>query len=656
MQICGKMGQNILEEICLKYKCDLGFVLKNEGKENQILYLSGQINAEQEELQSLVKQLAQKNVQSLQDIKQSKTYKAFCSKFGFSSLFIEKLILDSKASFFLILFSKNKIIDSTEIDKDISPLLQDIKKLNDKTLEKKLIVQNETTNDVLESKQIAKEVLEGVNIVLFSTNPDGSKFNFISAAVRTLFGYSPEEVYDKKFQLLKSIRESDVVSYYDFLLKLKNGDESVLEYRIHDRFGKEHWVRHSGLPIIKNNMVISVVGTIQDITEEKKIQLRLENSEERFRMLIDTAEDLIFILNGFGCFGMVNKNGANALGYTPDEMIGKHFLEFIDKESEMEVAAAFNKILTTDGITTFETTFLDRFDKGVMFEVSAKPMLTDGQVSGMLSIGRNITRRKQDEQKIRDLNTKLVEANRIISIERERARHKITVLEELNKLKGEFISNVSHELRTPLASIVGFAETILSDSELPKSTIQEFSNIILMEGKRLGKLINDILDFSKLQSGDEELYKESTNVLSIINDVIRNFSEQIKEKNFIISKEFPPNDLIISIDRERILKVISNLMSNAIKYTTPGGRISFIVQDFGKEIEIAVTDTGVGIPEDELPKLFQKFSKVQQSGNPLGGAGFGLVSAKQIIDLHKGFIKVRSQVNKGTTFIIRLPK
>jgi PAS domain S-box-containing protein len=648
--------ESTLERICIKYKCDLGFILKNSGKENIILCLNGQIHPEQEDLLAIAKLITKKTEPTFTEIKSSKAYKLFCTKFGFKSFYKEKCFEDSNAKYYLVLFSKNKLPNSKEIHEESASLRDEIKNQSGKSSQKNLTTQAETVLEYSNVNQEIKEILAGVNIVLFSTNADGSEFTFISSAARTLFGYSPDEVYQNKFQILKSISESDVSRFTDFLIKLKSGEESVIEYRIHDRFGKEHWVRHSGIPIIKSNSVVRIVGTIQDVTDEKIIQLRLENSEERFRMLIDTAEDLIFILDGFGCFGMVNKNGASALGYTPDEMIGRHFLEFIDKEDEGKVAAAFSKILNSDGITSFETSVLDRFDKGVMFEISAKPFMADGQVSGMLSIGRNITRRKLDEQKIKDLNTKLVEANRIISIERERARHKITVLEELNKLKGEFISNVSHELRTPLASIVGFAETLISDSDLPKATVQEFSNIILMEGKRLGKLINDILDFSKLQSGDDELHLEKTNIFYVINEVIRNFSDQIKEKNFIISKEYPKNDLIVNIDRERMLKVLSNLLSNAIKYTNPGGRISFLVQDFGKEIEIAVTDTGIGIPEDELPKLFQKFSKIQQSGSPLGGAGFGLVNAKQIIDLHKGFIKVRSQVNKGTTFIIRLPK
>lgn len=505
-------------------------------------------------------------------------------------------------------------------------------------------------------ENIFRETISNISTVLFSTSVDNSEFNFISEAVRVVYGYSPEEVYKNKFKLLRSIKPNYFEQFKNFTKELSEGKEKTIEYLMIDRFGKEHWVRHTGIPIFRNDQIVRIVGMIQDITEEKITQLKLERSEEKFRILIDTADDLIFALNGFGYFNMVNKNGANTLGYTPEEMIGRHFLEFIDKDDEEKVAEAFNKILNSSGITIFEALFLDRFDKSVLFEIHAKPIIIDGEVSGMLSIGRNITNRKNDEQKIKDLNAKLIEANRIISIERERARNKITVLEELNKLKSEFISNVSHELRTPLASIVGFAETITSDPDLPKETLNEFVNIILSEGRRLAKLINDLLDFSKLESGEDELHKEHFNFTRLTNEVISQFENSINEKKLILTKEFPENEIVINADKERIRKVISNILSNAIKFTNSGGRISIIIQEFGKEIEIAISDTGIGIPENQVHNIFQKFAKISRPGSQITGVGLGLVSSKQIIDLHKGFIKVRSEENKGTTFIIRLPK
>lgn len=650
------LAEKILNKICFNTKSDAGFILKQSGLEKTIAFSCGKSHQNEAHLQAIIKMITAKRQANLTEIRQTKAFKSFCMEHGYKSFYKELIFVEDQTRYFLVLFSKNSLPAAKAIHAEIVIILDEMKDKNSietnsgltNNLQSRLIKEDE--------EQTIKETINSINIVLFSTNAEGSEFNFISEAVRTLFGYSPEEVYQNKFHILKSINHYDFPKFKEFVGKLRNKEEAFVEYKMKDRFGKEHWVRHSGIPIIRNNEISRIVGIIQEITEEKNIQLRLEKSEERFRMLIDTAEDLIFVLDGFGYFSMVNMNGATALGYAPEEMLGKHFLEFIDKGDEAKIAEAFTKILNTTGITTFETVFLDRFDKRVTFEISAKPMISNGEVSGMLSIGRNITNRKIDEQKIRDLNSKLIEASRIISIERERARHKITVLEEVNKLKSEFISNVSHELRTPLASIVGFAETILSDADLPKETLNEFSNIILMEGKRLAKLINDILDFSQLESGEEELQKESMSVVDVLDETVKNFEDQIKEKNLVVSKEYPKEKFVINADKERLAKVFWNLISNAVKYTNNGGRISIILQDYGKEIEIAVSDTGVGIHEKDLPNLFQKFNKVQKPGMQISGTGFGLVSAKQIIDLHKGFIKARSEVNKGTTFIIRLPK
>ena len=524
------------------------------------------------------------------------------------------------------------------------------------SVEEKVISFFVDISEIAALEQAFRETVSSIPSVLFSTSADGSEYYFITDAVRNLFGYSHEEIYNNKFLILRAINEDDFHRFRGFAEKLRNGELSSVDYKMRDRFGKEHWVRHLGIPIMKNNVVVRIVGMINETTDEKIIQLKLQNSEEKFRMLIDTADDLIFILNGFGYFSLVNKNGAKTLGYIPDEMIGKHFLEFIDKEDESKIAEAFTKILSSTEVTTFEAQFLDRFDKAITFEVHAKPFITDGEVLGMISIGRNITDRKLTEQKIRELNAKLVEANRIISIERERARHKITMLEELNKLKNEFISNISHELRTPLASIVGFAETISSDPDLPKDTIKEFGDIILSEGKRLTKLINDILEFSRLEAGEEELHKENLELLKLLDECSSLFEIQMKDKELSLSKEYPENEILINGDKERLAQVFNNIISNAVKFTHKGGRISVMVHDFGKEIEIAISDTGIGIPEKDIPKLFQKFSKIYQAGAPVTGAGFGLAKAKQIIELHKGVIRVKSEVDQGSTFIIRLPK
>ena len=648
--------EKTLQKICRFAKSEAGCIVDSSVKGGISISVCGKLDNNEKSLLAVIKLIIAKKEPSVTQIKQSKAFRSFVAGKQFKSFYKEKLFEKDDSRYYLLLFSKNKLPDARTLHQKIVSITKGLAKENSVEAQKKTKPPQKSFEINSEIVPILLETINTINAVLYSTNAEGSEYNYITEAARTLFGFSPEEIYKDTIHVLRTIAPEHFGEFKEFIKKLRAGEDNVIEYRMKDRFGKEHWVRHSGIPIIKDNKIVRIVGVIQDITEEKKTQLHLERSEERFRLLIDTADDLLFVLDGFGYFGMVNKNGASALGYTPEDMIGKHFLDFVSKEDEAKIAEAFSKILSSKGVTTVETNFLDRFDKEVAFEIRSNPMISDGEVSGMLGIGRNISGRKLDEQKIRDLNAKFIEANRIISIERERARHKITVLEELNKLKSEFISNVSHELRTPLASIVGFAETILSDTELPKETVLEFSQIILAEGKRLAKLINDLLDFSKLESGEEELSKEQLNLVELLDVVAKSVERQLNEKSLILSKEYPSEKIIINADKERLTKVFGNLLSNATKFTNNGGRISILVQDFGKEVEIAITDTGIGIPEKDLTNLFQKFSKVQRVTTQIGGTGFGLVTVKQIVDLHKGFIKVRSEVNKGTTFIIRLPK
>lgn len=442
----------------------------------------------------------------------------------------------------------------------------------------------------------------------------------------------------------------------NFNRKALNGQKSILEYKINDKLGNIRYVRHTAIPVNLEGNKKYIIGIVIDITDEKRIQRLLESSEAKFRQLVETADDLIFSLNKNGYFQSINKSGSNALGYSSEEIINKHFLEFIDDDSKADIAVVFQDMLTNANVTTFETTFLERFGSKLVFEIQASPLYEEGKINGLIGIGRDITQRRQDEVKLKELNTKLIEANRIISIERDRAKQQITVLEELNKLKNEFISNVSHELRTPLASIVGFAETIVSDAELPQETIHEFSNIILTEGKRLARLVNDILDFSKLESGSETLNRINFNLAAVLKELSETFKESAESKEISLNVEIPEAQIEIFADKERIQKAFSNIISNGIKFTDRGGRVSILVQDFLKEVEVIISDTGIGIPNEKIPELFQKFSKVNRPGSQIPGAGFGLVTVKQIIDLHKGLIQVKSEINKGTSFIVRLPK
>jgi PAS domain S-box-containing protein len=390
--------------------------------------------------------------------------------------------------------------------------------------------------------------------------------------------------------------------------------------------------------------------------KNKKEEIEDNNSKELLSILIETAEDFIFSLDGQGKFLSVNNYGSSSLDYKPEEMIGKHFLEFVDNPDRVQVAKSFQEVLKSSKVTIFEVPFVSRFGRKLLYEIKGRSVIRNGNIAGMIGIGRNITLRRADEARMKDLNSKLVEANRLISIERDRAKQKISVLEELNRLKNEFVSNISHELRTPLASIIGFSETISLDPAMPEETRNEFIEIILREGKRLAKLINDILDLSKIEGGKIELKKSNNDVIKILNEAIEAHQKMAEQKNITFTYEIPQDEILLYCDKERIFQAFSNIINNAIKFTGEKGRVKIIAQNFYKEIEVIVSDTGAGIPAKDIPHIFDKFYRVERPGTEIAGAGLGLVFVKQIVDSHNGLVTVHSEVNKGTTFVVKLPK
>ncbi len=380
------------------------------------------------------------------------------------------------------------------------------------------------------------------------------------------------------------------------------------------------------------------------------------NSQERLRTLINTAVDFIFSLNGFGYIVEVNENGANALGYSVEEMLGKHFLDFIGENDRAEISSSFQKMLTSKSTTHFEIDFLHKLKKSLKYEFLATPLLENNTIVGMMGIGRDISQRKKNEEAIKNLNKKLEKANKLVALERDRAQKQITVLEQINLLKNEFISNVSHELRTPLASIVGFAETLSSEDDLSPELIKEFSNIILTEGKRLARFIEDILDFSKLEEDSSNLKLEEEEIVSLIRDVISETKPKMEKKNINLITEIPEAEISIFADRKKLFKAILIIIENAISLTESDGQIIIFVQDFPNEVEIFVSDSGAGIPEENLKMFFEKFHSTGKTNVETPVAGAALSLAKQIVEYHKGVLHVKSIVGKGTTMILHLPK
>lgn len=404
----------------------------------------------------------------------------------------------------------------------------------------------------------------------------------------------------------------------------------------------------------KDDLTQDLINSVSEKILEDKNKTLANN--DNFHLFAEVSNDVLFILNSEGMFTFLNNAGKKVLQLMNGENIDGHFFEFVSEKDKTEVIEQFNILVTQKKQVEFETNLVSKLGKESKFKITLIPKIENGQLLSLLGIASNIESTKNLENHLSELKSKLTEANRLNEIEKDRALQQINVLNELNNLKNDFISNVSHELRTPLASIIGFAETIAEDKNLTAESQSEFNEVILAESKRLAKLINDILDFSDLEKKKQELRLNTENILEILEESINKIESSCENKGITLTKNLPDGDINLNIDAERIEKALDHLLGNAVKFTKNGGRITVMLREFLKEVEIIISDTGEGIPEEKKPLLFNKFSKANKIGNQLPGAGFGLVTVKQIIDLHKGLINVKSEVNKGTSFIIKLPK
>jgi len=383
--------------------------------------------------------------------------------------------------------------------------------------------------------------------------------------------------------------------------------------------------------------------------------LKLGHWKELFLGLFDVARELLFILDEDGLIISINQFGASALDFSLQELIGKHFMDIIDPSHAQLVSASINLALKNDS-SFFEASLFNKYENVNRYQISIRTVRKEERVIGLIGVGKDVSLQRKIEKELSDLKPKLIEAERLIALERARSSHQKMMLDEVNQMKSEFVSNISHELRTPLASIVGFSETIASDPNMPVEMRNEFNLIILNEGKRLAKLINDVLDLSRMETGRIVINKSKVNIVKLIQRMINNNRGLIDAKNLSLSLELPSDEIIIEVDEERLLQALDSLMDNSIKFTNEGGRVKVILNNLYREVEIVITDTGIGIPAKDIPFLFQKFYKVNRPDSDIPGAGMGLVFVKQIVDLHKGLINIQSEPNKGTSVLIKLLK
>ncbi|AEF17110.1 MULTISPECIES: two-component system histidine kinase PnpS [Thermoanaerobacterium] len=371
---------------------------------------------------------------------------------------------------------------------------------------------------------------------------------------------------------------------------------------------------------------------IKSIDEIGQLSFAINTMSDKLQETIDELYDrnakleaiLKSLVNGVVAFDenerilLINDSARTMLGIKDNYAVGKHILDVVRNSKFHDV---LEKIIKDKGynIDNFE---IDTFNKHL--KIYSSPIV------------HQVTHKK---------------LGFVVII------NDITEIRKLEKIRSDFVANVSHELRTPLTSIRGFIETLREGAIDNIERRDRFLEIIEFEAERLTRLINDILTLSEIENLKEGFVKEDIVIDEEINEIFYIMEKTAEDKNIKLIKDLNCKDVVIKISKDRLRQMIINLVDNGIKYTPEGGYVKVTTTDMENNIVIEVEDSGIGISKENIPRLFERFYRVDKGrSRKLGGTGLGLAIVKHIVESMKGSITVESEVGKGTKFAIVLPK
>lgn len=376
------------------------------------------------------------------------------------------------------------------------------------------------------------------------------------------------------------------------------------------------------------------------LTKPYNLLLRdLKESEELIKKTLSSLDEAVLVIDpGTRRIITCNKAVEYIFGYAMEEMIGKNFeILHLDKNMYESFDKELFPALDKDGV--FQTEFQMRRKDGSIF-------LSEHTITEILD---DSGRRTSYVCAIRDINEK----KKIEEIRLENER-----LISINKAKSEFINIMGHELRTPMTSIIGYSSLLKEQKYGELNTKQEFYvDNVLINSQHLIELINDILDLGKIEAGKMELVIEDISLPEIINETVVLLKEKSSRKNITLDKDFDPMLDIITADKQKLKLILFNLFSNAIKFSEDdGGTITISTKKEGDMAKISVSDTGIGIKEEDIDRIFHKFEQLDQGlSRKYEGSGLGLHITKHLVELHGGKIIVESTYGEGSTFTFYLP-
>ena len=365
--------------------------------------------------------------------------------------------------------------------------------------------------------------------------------------------------------------------------------------------------------------ITNITNNLNDLSEVIRLtQENLEQESKRLNSILSYMTDGVLATNRRGKITMINDMAKKQLGVQKEDVLNKSILELLKIEDEYELR---------DLITQIPELMIDSQDaNGEYLSLRVRFALVrreSGFISGLVAVLHDTTEQEKEE--------------------RERRL---------------FVSNVSHELRTPLTSVKSYLEA-LDEGALSEPVAPDFIKVSLDETNRMMRMVTDLLHLSRIDNATSHLDVELINFTAFITFILNRFDQirgQDEDKKYELVRDYPITSVWIEIDTDKMTQVIDNILNNAIKYSPDGGKITVSMKTTDDQMILSISDQGLGIPKQDLPRIFDRFYRVDRArSRAQGGTGLGLSIAKEIIKQHDGFIWAKSEYGKGSTFTIVLP-
>ncbi len=485
-----------------------------------------------------------------------------------------------------------------------------------------------------ESEERFRIVATQANDIIFEWDPRTDKMSWFGKAGYIGSAEAPPRSFKDFIKLVHPEDREKIQQFWKNRFPLK--EEWNDEFKVELKTGNIKHYRASGIMIFKEGMPEKAIGTFTNVTQEKMLINSLREAVEeaqqnqaRITGLLSVIPDLIFVFDRKGVIKDYHAESINHSYVTPDIFLDQRIDDVMPPDIASLTHEKIAAVIRHEGIETYEY----RIDNDSGTDIYESRMVFVDK-NRMMTIVRDVTHARQVE-------LDLIEA-------KDQA-------EKSDRLKSAFLANMSHEIRTPMNGILGFSE-LLRSSDIKPEDQEHCVNVIIQSGQQLLAIINDVLEVSQLETGQVTCMPDRVNLNRLISDLSRFFEIEAKEKSVELMARIPEEETYSIIDGGKLTQIFNNLISNAFKFTSPGGHLAFGFEKEDSHLRFFVHDDGVGIASKHHKIIFERFGQVLKVGaKNKGGTGLGLSICKSLVELMGGEIWVESEAGHGSSFFFRLP-